>query len=178
MTEIERYKRQRSIFQICGFILSILILIYVVITVCVSSTFNVSCIVAVSVFGGYVIVMLVCLTVFDRRRNILVEKYFGKVSVEDAKKGKELLAKVRCVMQGHYDFMDENPDFEFDPKTLKSALKRISKGYKVYSGATKIWSEIQTEIEKSPERDSEENKIFNAYVKALADLFERNKSEI
>lgn len=35
-----------------------------------------------------------------------------------------------------------------------------------------------TEIEKSPESDLEKNHSFNAYVKALADLFERNKIEI
>ncbi|MDE6059641.1 MAG: hypothetical protein K2G44_06365 [Clostridia bacterium] len=178
MKEIEKYKKNRLIFSGCCCVLSLIILIYFVATICVSQSFDVSCIVAVSVLGGFVLIMLALFVVFDRRRNHLVEKYFGKVSVEDAEKSKELLAKVNSVLQGHYAFLYHNSEFEFDPKILKYDLKQISKGHKVYVGRIKVWFDMQAEIENSPERDLEENKIFNAYIQALADLFERNQSDI
>lgn len=177
MNEIEKYRKTRLLFRIFGIIFTIAVFIYLIIVIINNSSFNVDCIVAVSIFGGYTLFMVLCFVIFDKRRLRLVEKHFGKVSAEDIEKSKELSSRINVIMSGEYSFLDDGR-FECYDNMLKLCLKQISKGHKVYVELVNIYFEIQKEIEKSPEKDLDENRAFNAYVNELADLFDRNKSDI
>lgn len=176
MNEIKKYKKARLVFSYIGLISAVAILVYFLTVILTNSVFNIHCIVAVSVFGGYTLLMLVCFFMFDRKRLRIIEKHFGKVSTEDIAKSKLLLSQVKIIMQGEYSFLDADK-FEFHDKTLKSCLKQISRGHKVYFKLVAVYPDIKKEIEMSPEKDSEVNKNFNAYINELTDLFERNKCD-
>ena len=176
MNEIEKYKKARLLFSLTCVLSAIAVLVYVLIVVLTNSIFNTHCIIAVSIFGGYTLLMLVFFVIFDKRRLRLVEKYFGKVSTEDIEKGKVLIGQVKIVMQGEYSFF-ESGQFEFDYKSLKYCLKQIVMGHKVYSQFVNVYFDIQKEIENSPEKDLDVNKNFNTYINELTDLFERNKCD-
>lgn len=178
--EIKNFKRARTVFAILGCALALAVLIYVVVTVTTNPDFNTNCIIALSVFGSYTLIMLLLFTVFDLRRQCLVNKYFGKVSAADIEKSKKLLGRIECVKRYNYSFFDDLDDgrFEFSDKMLKHCLKEISKGRKVFINNVRVYFDIQSEIEKSPQKDNGENKDFNAYITELVELLDRNKSDI
>lgn len=175
--EIKNFKRARNIFEISGCIFAIALLVYVVVTVLKNPEFNTNCIIALSVFGGYTLITLALFTVFDLRRQHLVAKYFGKVSAEDSEKSKQLLEKIECVINSNYSFFDDS-QFEYSDKILKFYLKEISKGRKVLKNNVRVYFDILSEIEKSPEKDYEENKNFNSYIYELTELLNKNQSEL
>lgn len=177
MNEIENYKKRRKIFQICSCVSSIAVLIYLVAVLLSNNTFNIYCIIAVSVFGAYTLLILTMFAVFDLRRNFLVKKYFGKVSDQDKEISKSLLKKVDSVKKCSYSFLEEST-YDLKTKVITPNLKRISKGYKVCIELTEVIFEIQLQIEISPEKNLEENIEFNNYFKELTMLFDRNKSDI
>ncbi|MCH5147704.1 MAG: hypothetical protein J1F61_06930, partial [Clostridiales bacterium] len=128
--EIKNFKRARIVFSISGGALALAVLIYFVVTVTTNPEFNTYCILALSVFGGYTLIMLVLFAVFDLRRQYLVNKYFGKVSAADIEKSQKLLGRIECVKSYNYSFFDDLDDgrFEFNDKMIKHFLKEISKG--------------------------------------------------
>lgn len=175
MSEIEKYKKATRIFRVAGLITFPLMFIYYLIIVLSNrEEFNAKCAVAVSVFFGTVAIFVMVALIFERKRRYLVDKYFGRVSAEDIEKSKELLSRIKIVVKGgEYSFLGEG---KFGTTTLKGYLNQMAKGHKIYKGAAEFYFALRQAIEEAPEseRDLTENKEFNAYVRELGELFEKN----
>jgi hypothetical protein len=140
-------------------------------------TFDTSAIIACSVFGGSIGIIMIFFSVFDIRRIKLLKKYYGTVSEEDKTIAKGLLENIKIVDNNEYDFFDL---FHYDTDDLKveQSLKLLIKGKKVYIG---IYGPIKI-IEQELLTNNADNKYsdieFNNYIIELIKLLERNLCDI
>lgn len=174
---INKYKKQVSVSITTYSIYILFVFAYFVITILNCETFDASAIIACSVFGGSIAVLMVLFTVFDIKRNKLLKKYYGIVNEEDKFIAKDLLDKIKVVDNNEYDFFDLF-HFDIDDLMIERSLKLLMKGKKVYIGYYDSIKIIEQEI-LTNNIDNKYNDIeFNNYIFELVKLLEHNLCDI
>ena len=174
---INKYKKQIAVFSITYLIGFLLVFAYFLITILNCETFDISAIIACSVFGGSIGIIMIFFSVFDIRRSKLLKKYYGTVSEEDKAIAKGLLENIKIVDNNEYDFFDLF-HYDTDDLMVKQSLKLLIKGKKVYIGAYDPIKTMEQEIINN-NADNKYNDIeFNNYIFELVKLLERNFCDI
>lgn len=174
---INKYKKQIAVFSITYLIYILFVFAYFLITMLNCETFDTSAIIACSVFGGSIVIIMIFFTIYDIRRNKLLKKYYGIVSEEDKNIAKKLSYKIQVVDKNEYDFFDLF-HYDTDDLMVKQSLKLLIKGRKVYIGAYDPIKNIEQELINN-NSDNKYNDIeFNNYIFELVKLLERNLCDI
>lgn len=174
---ISKYKKQIAVFSITYLIGILLVFAYFLITILNCETFDTSAIIACSVFGGSIGIIMIFFSIFDIRRSKLLKKYYGTVSEEDKAIAKGLLENIKIVDNNEYDFFHL---FHYDTNDLmvKQSLKLLIKGKKVYIGAYDPIKTIEQELLTNNADNKYTDTEFNEYVLELVKLLERNLCDI
>ena len=174
---INKYKKQHFMFRSIMLVCVMIIFAYFLITILNCETFDISAIIACSVFAGSIGVILIFFTSFDIRRNKLLKRYYGEVSEEDKIIAKELLDKIKVVDNNKYDFF-YLLRCDYDDLDNERILKLLIEGKKVYIGFYEPLKMIEQEV-LSNNNDNKFNDIeFNNYIFELVKLLERNLCDI
>ena len=174
---INKYKKQHTVFRLIMMVYLMILLAYYIITILKCETFDISAIIACSVFVGSIGIIIGFFALFDVKRNKLLKKYYGTVSEEDKAIAKGLLENIKIVDNNEYDFFHL---FHYDTNDLmvKQSLKLLIKGKKVYIGAYDPIKTIEQEL-LTNNADNKYNDIeFNNYIIELVKLLERNLCDI
>ena len=174
---ISKYKKQIAVFSITYLIGILLVFAYFLITILNCETFDTSAIIACSVFGGSIGIIMIFFSIFDIRRSKLLKKYYGTVSEEDKAIAKGLLENIKIVDNNEYDFFDLF-HYDTDDLMVKQSLKLLIKGKKVYIGAYDPIKTIEQELLTNNADNKYTDTEFNEYVLELVKLLERNLCDI
>ena len=174
---INKYKKQHTIFRLIMMVYLMIVLAYFIITILKCETFDTSAIIACSVFGGSIGIIMIFFSVFDIRRSKLLKKYYGTVSEEDKAIAKGLLENIKIVDNNEYDFFDLF-HYDTDDLMVKQSLKLLIKGKKVYIGAYDPIKTIEQELLTNKTDNKYTDTEFNEYILELVKLLERNLCDI
>ena len=174
---INKYKKQHTIFRLIMMVYLMIVLAYFIITILNCETFDISAIVACSVFGGSIGIIMIFFSVFDIRRSKLLKKYYGTVSEEDKAIAKGLLENIKIVDNNEYDFFDLF-HYDTDDLMVEQSLKLLIKGKKVYIGAYDPIKTIEQELLTNKTDNKYTDTEFNEYILELVKLLERNLCDI
>ena len=177
MKDLKYYKRLEQIFALTVFVLAIANLVYICIAVARSHDISdLHCIISLSLFGALAVTTAVIRFILNAKKQRLTDSLYGKVSESDRALASSLAKRVEELYSVSYDFLDNDYDdkYFYNPKSLKMWLKHIAKDNKIDADNVATYLEIAKAIEQAPEKDDERNARFNAYVKELAGLLERN----
>ncbi len=183
--EIQKYRKLFITAMIAFFIVVIGLLIMVCIVVVKADTFNTSCVIAISVFAGGMVIASLPIIVLRQHRNVLVDKYYGKVTEEDIARSKDLLSRLDSAYS--VDFLDKvvrnlDDESEVDGKSYKKftkiRLNELSRGHKLEVEGIDLFRKVAECINSSPDEDSEENAELKAFTQEFIELLERNSADI
>ena len=174
---INKYKKEHTVFRLIMIVYLIILLAYFIITISRCETFDISAIIACSVFVGSIGIIFVFFTLFDVKRNKLLKKYYGIVSEEDKNIAKKLLDKIKVVDKNEYDFFDLF-HYDTDDLMVKQALELIIKGKKVYIGIYDPIKIIEQELLTNNTNNKYNDIEFNNYIIELVKLLEHNLCDI
>lgn len=174
---ISKFKTKFSVVR--GFSVNCLMVIFIYFMTTISNTdsFDTSAIIACSVLGGFIIVMMIFFTIYDSRRNKIIKKYYGVVSEEDKQIASQLLDKISIVDHNEYDFYDL---FRYDlgSSDIEASLKLLIKGKKIYIDSYEPIKAIEQELLYN-NMDNKYNDIeFNEYIFEFVKLLERNLCDL
>ena len=172
---IKRYKKQHALFRSIGTISLVVVLIYFVVTILNSETFDTKAIIACSIFVGSTVVFMIMFTVFDTKRNNIIRKYYGEVSKTDQEKAQGLLEKMSIVDKNEYDFFDVL-HYDSEDVAFSQALKLLAKGKKIYIDLYQDIKSIEQEIITNKDKYTDEE--FNNFIFELVPLLENNCCDI
>ncbi len=172
---IKRYKKQHALFRSIGAISLVVVLIYFVVTILNSETFDTKAIIACSIFAGSTVVFMIMFTVFDTKRNNIIRKYYGEVSKADQEKAQGLLEKMSVVDKNEYDFFDVL-HYDNEDVAISQAVKLLAKGKKIYIGLYQDIKSIEQEIITNKDKYTDEE--FNNFIFELVPLLENNCCDI
>lgn len=126
--------------------------------------------------GLTVIVLIIILyrliSFFDKRKDKIIETYYGVVTDEDKLKAKKLHDNINIIKENKYD-ISRILKFSNSEEIIEFVLERLSKGNKVhiyyYNNIRKIKELIQNE--------KYNDEIYNNYIYELCELLENNTYE-
>lgn len=172
----KKYKKHFSVYLWTMVLYVIGLLIYFVATVLNANKFDLPVIIACSVFVFSVIIIMLGITLFEKKRNEIIKKYYGIVLEEDKLIAKQLLEEID-VLANEYDFFDK---FKFDEEevVVKQCLKLVIKGKKVYKGLSDIIFDINNEIKNNNIDNKYSDIKYNKYIENFCNLIERNNVDI
>lgn len=172
----KKYKKHFSVYQWTMVLYDIGLLIYFVATVLNANKFDLAVIIACSVFVFSVIIIMLGITLFEKKRNEIIKKYYGIVLEEDKLIAKQLLEEID-VLDNEYDFFDK---FKFDEEVVvvEQCLKLVVKGKKVYKGLSDIIFDINNEIKNNNIDNKYSDIKYNKYIENFCNLIERNNVDI
>ncbi len=172
----KKYKKHFSIY--CGIMILyvIILLIYLISTTLKADKFNITVIVACSIFIISIIAFIVGASLFEAKRKKIIEKYYGVVSEEDKLIAKQLLEEID-ILNNEYDFFAL---FHFDEEysVVKQCLKLIIKGQKIYKDLSDVIFAINTEIKTNNVNNKYSDIKYNKYIEDFCNLVERNNVDI
>ena len=172
---IKKFKKRYAAFRTIGLIFALAIIIFVLVTVLTSESFDTSVIVACSIFVGYIVIFGILMTISDAKRNNIIHKYYGEVNETDIEKAKSLLGKMHIIDKNEYDFYDELY-CDNEEVVISQALKLLAKGKKVHVDLYKTIKTIEQTIKDHKEKFTDEG--FNDFIFELALLLENNLCDI
>ena len=172
----KKYKKHFSIYKWIMVLSTIVLFAYTLITVSNANKFDLPVIIACSVFVFSVIIIMLGITLFEKKRNEIIKKYYGIVLEEDKLIAKQLLEEID-VLDNEYDFFDK---FKFDEEEMgvKQCLKLVVKGKKVYKGLSDIIFDINNEIKNNNIDNKYSDIKYNKYIENFCNLIERNNVDI
>ena len=172
----KKYEKHFSIYKWIMVLSTIVLLAYTLITVSNADKFDLPVIIACSVFVFSVIIIMLGITLFEKKRNKIIKKYYGVVSFEDKVIAKQLLSNIDAI-DNEYDFFIK---FHFDEEysVIKLCLNLIIKGKKVYKGLSDIIFMINDEIKTNNADNKYSDVKYNKYIEDCCSLIERNIVEI
>ncbi len=175
--EINKLKKQRQLFAAIFVACTISLFVYFIVTILNSPTFNVTVIVACSIYFGSVLVGVLILTIFEHKRYSIIKKYYGTVSEEDKERAKNLLSKISIVDKNEYDLYDV---LRMDDQTeiIAMVLKLLAKGKKVYIGLYDPIKDIEQELINSKDSNQYNDIEYNSFIFELMPLLENNLCDI
>ena len=170
----KKYNKQVWKFILFTAIYFSLLIVGFLIVVTKADSFDLSVIIAVSVFILSVLCLALCNKFFDKKRKKIIENYYGCVNEKDKITAVNLLSKINLV---HNDY-DIYKVFHFDDydlsKALQYCLKSIIKGKKVYIGMSACIHAVLEEIKNNNNDNKYCDQVFNDYIKECSILIERN----
>ena len=174
---MKRFKKKVSIFKWFALTTFIGIIIYFIITTLNTKTFDTSLIIAISIFVASIVLIMFFCTIYEIKRNKLIQKYYGVICEEDKQLAKKLLDKIKIVENNEYDIYDL---FHYDVYDLniKQILKLLIKGKKIYIGLYDSIKKIEQELLENNVNNQYNDKEFNNYIFDLIQLLERNTCDI
>jgi hypothetical protein len=143
----KKYEKHFSIYKWIMVLSTIILFAYTLITVSNANKFDLPVIIACSVFVFSVIIIMSGISLFEKKRNEIIKKYYGIVLKEDKLIAKQLLEEID-VLDNEYDFYDKFK-FEEEKLVVKQCLKLVVKGKKVYKGLSDIIFDINNEIKNN-----------------------------
>lgn len=172
----KKYEKHFSIYKWIMVLSTIVLFAYTLITVSNANKFDLPVIIACSVFVFLVIIIMLGITLFEKKRNEIIKKYYGIVLEEDKLIAKQLLEEID-VLDNEYDFYDK---FKFDEEevVVKQCLKLVVKGKKVYKGLSDIIFDINNEIKNNNIDNRYSDIKYNKYIENFCNLIERNNVDI
>lgn len=172
----KKYEKHFSIYKWIMVLSTIVLFAYTLITVSNANKFDLPVIIACSVFVFSVIIIMLGITLFEKKRNEIIKKYYGIVLEEDKIIAKQLLEEID-VLDNEYDFYDK---FKFDEEkvVVKQCLKLVVKGKKVYKGLSDIIFDINNEIKNNNIDNKYSDIKYNKYIENFCNLIERNNVDI
>lgn len=173
-TEIKKLKKHRRLFEGFFVFYTIALFVYFVVTVLKSPTFNITSIIAFSIFLGSVFVGVLILSIFDHKRDSLIKKYYGTVSEEDKEKAKILLSKISIVEKNDYAFHDVLLPPDQQAETIAMVLELLTKGKKVYVRLYEPLKGIKQELINNKNSNQYNDIEYNTFIFELLPLIENN----
>lgn len=172
----KKYEKHFSIYKWIMVLSTIVLFAYTLITVSNANKFDLPVIIACSVFVFSVIIIMLGITLFEKKRNEIIKKYYGIVLEEDKLIAKQLLEEID-VLDNKYDFYAK---FKFDEEevVVKQCLKLVVKGKKVYKGLSDIIFDINNEIKNNNIDNRYSDIKYNKYIENFCNLIERNNVDI
>lgn len=172
----KKYEKHFSIYKWIMVLSTIVLVAYTLITVSNANKFDLPVIIACSVFVFSVIIIMSGITLFEKKRNEIIMKYYGIVLEEDKLIAKQLLEEID-VLDNEYDFFDK---FKFDGEkvVVEQCLKLVVKGKKVYKGLSDIIFDINNEIKNNNIDNKYSDIKYNKYIENFCNLIERNNVDI
>lgn len=172
----KKYEKHFSIYKWIMVLSTIVLFVYTLITVSNANKFDLPVIIACSVFVFSVIIIMLGITLFEKKRNEIIKKYYGIVLEEDKLIAKQLLEEID-VLDNEYDFFDK---FKFDGEkvVVEQCLKLVVKGKKVYKGLSYIIFDINNEIKNNNIDNKYSDIKYNKYIESFCNLIERNNVDI
>ena len=169
---IENFKKTDAFYKNASSIAMIGAVLYFIISILMNDTFNLNVIISIIVFVAVAGLLLLFSILLGKKRNRLIEEYYGRVSEEDKQQAIDLLERVGAVTKAYYYY--EGPNVRTIDFTLP--LKQIAGGKKVYVGILEpikaLAEEMHTDREKHPDEES------NGIIFDIVALIENNTSEI
>lgn len=172
----KKYEKHFSIYKWIIVLSTIVLFAYTLITVSNANKFDLPVIIACSVFVFSVIIIMSGITLFEKKRNEIIKKYYGIVLEEDKLIAKQLLEEID-VLDNEYDFYDKFK-FEEEKLVVKQCLKLVVKGKKVYKGLSDIIFDINNEIKNNNIDNKYSDIKYNKYIENFCNLIERNNVDI
>lgn len=120
-----------------------------------------------------VVVFLLSIFLLFRKRTILINTYYDKITEDDKEKAKKLLDKINIIDENEYDLYDAL-HIEEESIIIKNILKDIVKGNRIYIVHYKLIKSIEELIKEEKYNDIN----YNNYVHELCVLLERNTCDI
>ncbi len=172
----KKYEKHFSIYKWIMVLSTIVLFAYTLITVSNANKFDLHVIIVCSVFVFSVIIIMSGITLFEKKRNEIIKKYYGIVLEEDKLIAKQLLEEID-VLDNKYDFYDK---FKFDKEevVVEQCLKLVVKGKKVYKGLSDIIFNINNEIKNNNIDNKYSDIKYNKYIENFCNLIERNNVDI
>ena len=148
-TAIESFKKLDAFYKNASSAAMIAAVIYFIISILVNDTFNTNVIISIVVFCIVAVLLLVFSILLGKKRNRLIEEYYGTVSDEDKQKAIALLQKLDTINGKVYYYYD-GPNVRTIDLTLP--LKQIAGGKKVYVGTFEPIKALEEEmhLDKDP----------------------------
>ena len=114
------------------------------------------------------------MTIFDIKRYKLLDEVFGKVDDADKEIAKNLLYRIKEADIEEFSFLNYEDELEHESSQLKSCLKQIIKGHKIYFGLVKVYFELFEEIKDKVDSFTPNDMLEYKYLTELIPLLERN----
>ena len=170
--EIEGFKKTDAFYKNFSSVAMVGAVLYFVISILMNDTFNTNVIISLIVFVALAGLLLLFGILLGKKRNQLIEEFYGRVSEEDKQQAIDLLERVSAVTKAYYYY--DGPNVRTIDFSLP--LKQIAGGKKVYVGIFEpikaLADEMRTDIEKHPDEES------NSIVFDIVALVENHLSEI
>ena len=171
-TVIESFKKTDAIYKNVSSVAMLGAVLYFIISVLINDTFNTAVIISCVVFVVVAGLLFVFSVLLGKKRNKLIEEYYGTVSEEDKQKAISLLEKVNSVNKVYYYYDGPNPR----TIDLSLPLKQIANGKKVFVGIYEPIKSLEQEMHLDKEKHNDEES--NKFIFELIALIEKNISEI
>ena len=171
MDKILKYKKASNVFRITSILGVISLGAYNLISAINSQKFFGHAMISTILFYSFVVVALIFMTIFDIKRYKLLDEVFGKVDDADKEIAKKLLCRIKEVDIGEFSFLNYEDGLEYE---LKSCLKQIIKGHKIYFGLVKVYFELFEEIKDKVDSFTPNDMLEYKYLTELIPLLERN----
>ena len=176
MDKILKYKKALNVFRITIILGGISLGTYHIISAINSQKFFGHAMISTILLYSFFVVVLIFMTIFDIKRYKLLDEVFGKVDDADKEIAKNLLCRIKEVDIGEFSFLNYEDEIrlEHDSSQLKSCLKQIIKGHKIYFGLVKVYFELFEEIKDKVDSFTPNDMLEYKYLTELIPLLERN----
>lgn len=171
--EILKFKKIKKNFCVISIILLFIVFVFFLVTTCCKPV-NTLDIVAISLFFGYAIFLIIAFAFLDKKRIALIKKYYGVVTQEDRYIAKQLLQEKKIINE--YKGLVDKYEIENFDKILVILLKQLQKGHKVNTEPVYIFMDLFNAILK----DNKEilNNEIQQFLTNAFDLFKRNLCDL
>ena len=169
---IESFKKIDAFYKNASSIAMIGAVLYFIISILMNDTFNLNVIISIAVFVVVAGLLLLFSILLGKKRNRLIEEYYGRVSAEDAQRAADLLEKASALTKVYYYYDGPNAR----AIDLAFPLKQIAAGNRVFVGTFEPIKALADEMREDKEKHADED--INGIIFELVALMENNLSEI
>ena len=174
MDKILKYKKASNIFRGILVFGTISLGAYHIISLINSQEFLGHAMISTILFYSFIVVDLIFMTILDIKRYKLLDEVFGKVDDADKEIAKNLLYRIKEADIEEFSFLNYEDRLEHESSQLKSCLKQIIKGHKIYFGLVKVYFELFEEIKDKVDSFTPNDMLKYKYLTELIPLLERN----
>ena len=176
MDKILKYKKASNIFRRILVFGTISLGAYHIISLINSQEFLGHAMISTILFYSFMVVALIFMTILDIKRYKLLDEVFGEVDDADKEIAKNLLYRIKEA-DIEFSFLNCEDRLEHESSQLKSCLKQIIKGHKIYFGLVKVYFELFEEIKDKVDSFTPNDMLKYKYLTELIPLLERNSQK-
>ena len=175
MDKILKYKKASNIFRRILVFGTTSLGAYHIISLINSQEFFGHAMISTILFYSFFVVSLIFMTILDIKRYKLLDEVFGKVDDADKEIAKNLLYRIKEADIEEFSFLNSEDGLEYE---LKSCLKQIIKGHKIYFGLVKVYFELFEEIKDKEHLFTPNDMLVYKYLTKLISLLERDNQNL